>query len=163
MTGFIEHALAAVHLLSAAGWFGALGYRLFFVDPKAMTFLDGGAEFERFALHLADGMRRVALAALLTCGLSGFALAGLRWNTADGWVALVASKTGLWLIAFAGFAYVSWVFWPRRVFATVDEWAGVRRQGVLISLAMVAIASLGIVLGQLCQAARTTGEWSILK
>jgi hypothetical protein len=163
VTALIEHTLAAIHLLSAAAWLGALGYRLFFVDPKALKFLGDGAEYERFALHLADGIRRVVLTALLTCGLSGFGLAGLRWSASDGWLALVAGKTGLWLIAFVTFAYVSWVYWPRRVFATADEWSGIRRQGVQISLAMIAIAGLGIVLGQLCQAVRTPGEWSIPK
>jgi hypothetical protein len=151
---WLDRVLAAVHLLSAAGWFGALTYRTFFVDPKAFTFLGSGNEFERFSLSLAHGMRRVVLAALLVCGLSGFVLAGLRWTPADIWCALMATKVGLWMIAFAIFAYVSWVYWPRRVFATAAEWGAVRWQGRLLSLGTIGIAMLGMVLGQLGQSYR---------
>jgi hypothetical protein len=160
MTAILEPVLAAIHLLSAAAWFGALGYRLFVVDPKARKLVGDGTELERFALHMADGMRWAVLAALLTCGLSGFALAGLRWNPSADWFALIAIKAGLWAVALAGFTYVSWVYWPRRVFATADEWAGVRRRGLLLSLTMIGVAGLGMVLGQLCAAARTPTHWS---
>src|SRR5690349_10772635 len=68
----LDQVAAAIHLLSAAAWFGALVYRAFFVDPKALRFFGGGAGYERFSLDLAHGMRAVVLAALLTCGLSGF-------------------------------------------------------------------------------------------
>ena len=98
----------------------------------------------------------MVLAALFACGLSGFALVGLRWNASDGWLSLIVGKAGLWAVAFALFAYVSWVFWPRRVFADANEWCAVRRQGFILSLLMIAIAGLGIVLGQLSQAVRTS-------
>lgn len=163
MTTAVEHTLAAIHLLSAAAWFGALGYRLFVVEPKVRKFLGPGAEYERFSLTLADGMRPVVLAALLTCGLSGFALAGMRWNLGDRWLGLIAGKVALWAIALAGFAYVSWVYWPRRVFATADEWAGVRRQGLVISLTMIAVAGLGMIFGQLSQWVRSASEATIGK
>src|SRR5262245_64290303 len=110
----IEHAIATVHHLSSAAWFGALVYRAFFVDPKALKFFRASAEFERFSLDLAHGMRYVVLLALVTCGLSGFALLGLRWKSADGWLAIMATKVLVWAIAFAFFAYISWVFWPSR-------------------------------------------------
>ena len=155
MTGLFDQSIAAVHHLSAAAWFGALVYRVFFVDPKALKFFRAGAEFERFSLHLADGMRYIVMAALLTCGLTGFALIGLRWNSTDGWLTLMVVKVGFWVIAFALFAYVSWVFWPRRVFAVAGEWPCVRRQGLLMSLVMIAIAGLSLVLGQLCQSVRS--------
>ena len=150
----IDQFVAAVHHLSAAAWFGALVYRAFFVDPKAFKFFRVSAEFEHFSLALAHGMRYVVLAALLTCGLSGFVLVGLRWNSAGSWVALMACKLTLWVIAFALFAYISWVFWPRRVFAAGDELSRVRRQGLVLGLVMIGIAALGIVLGQLGQGVR---------
>jgi putative copper export protein len=147
-TILLDQVAAAVHLLSAAAWFGALVYRAFFVDPKAKRYFAGGAGYERFSLDLAHGMRYVVLIALLTCGLSGFALVGLRWSPANGWLELVAGKAGLWAVAFALFAYISWVFWPRRVFAEAAEWPAVRRQGLALALVMIGIAGLGIVLGQ---------------
>lgn len=152
----LDLTLGAVHGLSAAAWFGALVYRTLFVDPKAMSFLGSGAGYERFSLHLAHGMRHVVLAALLTCGLSGFALAGLRWNADDGWLTLVAGKAGLWLVAGALFAYISWVFWPRRVFADAADWGRVRRQGLVLSAVMIGVAGSGFVLGQAAQAVRTS-------
>lgn len=148
----LDRTLAAIHLLSAAAWFGALVYRVFVVDPKAGRFFGPGAGFEHFSLDLAHGMRRVVLAAILTCGLSGFVLMGLKWNAAGGWLALMAGKAGLWAIAAALFAYISWVFWPKRVFATADEWPRLRRQGVWLALTMIGIAGLGMVLGQLARA-----------
>jgi hypothetical protein len=158
MNTLFDQALIAIHLLSAAAWFGALVYRTFFVDPKALEFFDDGSGYERFSLDLAHGMRRVVLAALLTSGLSGFALVGLRWSPNDGWLALMIGKAGLWVIAFAVFAYISWVFWPRRVFATADEWVAIRRHGLALSMLMIAIAGLGILLGQLSQAARVAAS-----
>jgi len=153
----LDQVAAAIHLLSAAAWFGALVYRAFFVDPKALRFFGGGAGYERFSLDLAHGMRAVVLAALLTCGLSGFVLVGLRWSPAGGWPALVAGKAGLWAVGFALFAYVSWVFWPRRVFAAAADWPAVRRQGLALSVVMIGIAGLGIVLGQVARLAAASG------
>jgi hypothetical protein len=150
----VDQLVAAVHHLSAAAWFGALVYRAFFVDPKALSFFRASAEFERFSLDLAHGMRYVVLAALLTCGLSGFMLVLLRWNSADSWFTLMAGKVTIWVIAFVLFAYISWVFWPRRVFAVGDELSRVRRRGLVLALVMIAIAGLGIVLGQLAQGLR---------
>jgi hypothetical protein len=151
----LDQSVAAIHMLSAAAWFGSLVYRTLFVDSKAISFFRGGSDFERFSLDLAHGMRRVVLAALLSCGLSGFVLIGLRWNGSHGWLSLILGKAGLWTVAFAVFAYVSWVFWPRRVFADAGEWSRIRRQGLILSLMMIVIAGLGIVLGQLSQAVRT--------
>src|SRR5437764_13353399 len=102
MSPLLEQALAAAHLLSAAAWFGALVYRLGFVDPKALRFFGRPGDYEQFALHLADGMRTVVLAALLVCGLSGAGLLGLRGAAASpGWLALMSLKAGLWGTAFA--------------------------------------------------------------
>lgn len=153
----LDQAVAAIHLLSAAAWFGALVYRAFFVDPKALKFFQGGPEHERFSLELADGMRYVVMLALVACGLSGSVLAGLRWTPADGWLVLMVGKAAVWAVAFAVFAYISWVFWPRRVFAGPADWPSVRRQGVVLALVMIGIAGLGIVLGQLGQGVRAAG------
>lgn len=144
----METALAAIHLLSSAAWFGSLIYRVLFVDPKAARFFEHGADFERFSLDLAHGMRYVVMLALAACGLSGFALAGLRWNTSEPWQTTMLAKVALWLVACVLFAYISWVHWPRRVFADASEWRRVRRQGVALAVVMVGIAATGMVLGQ---------------
>jgi hypothetical protein len=155
MSSLLEQALTTVHHLSAAAWFGALVYRAFFVDPKSLRFFGEGPDYERFSLHLADGMRYVVLAGLLACGLSGFALLGLRWTAGSpAWLALMSLKAGLGAAAFAAFAYISWVFWPRRVFALAGEYPALRRQGMALALLMIALAGLGMLLGQLGQALR---------
>jgi hypothetical protein len=144
----LERALLAAHLFSGAAWFGALVYRTFFVDPKSRRFFARAGDFETYSLHLSDGMRYVVMLALMASGLSGFALAGLHWNADAAWQARVAAKAALWVLALAVFAYVSWVYWPRRVFATRAEWPRVRTQGLALSLVMIAIAALGMLLGQ---------------
>jgi putative copper export protein len=151
MSFWLEQAVALIHTLSSAAWLGALVYRLCFVDPKAMRSLGDGAKFEKFSLDLAHGMRYVVVLALVSCGLSGFALMGMRWNAAEHWQAMMAAKIALWAIAVGLFTYISWVYWPRRVFADATEWPAVRRQGLRLSLVMIAIAGLGFVVGQLAQ------------
>lgn len=148
---WLEQVVAAIHTLSSAAWLGSLVYRVLFVDPKAMRSLGDGAEFERFSLDLAHGMRYVVVLALLSCGLSGFGLLGLQWTAAEIWQILMLTKGALWLIAAGLFTYISWVYWPRRVFADEMEWPAVRRQGVLLSFIMIGIASLGFVFGQLAR------------
>lgn len=150
----LNECVSSVHVLSSAAWFGALVYRAFFVEPKASRFFRGSAEYERFSLDLAHGMRYVVMSALIVCGLSGFTLLGLHWNRSEGWLSLMAGKAGLWLVACVLFAYISWVFWPRRVFASEEEWPRVRRQGFILACAMIGIAGVGFVLGQFAQAIR---------
>jgi hypothetical protein len=150
----LEEIVAMVHLLAAAGWFGALVYRTLFVDPRALRFFGLTDGYEQFSLALANRMRWVVMAALLTSGLSGFLLLGLRWDASAGWQALMLVKAVSWGVAFAVFAYISWVFWPHRLFAIPAEYRKVRRQGVALAMTMITLAGLGIVLGQVGQALR---------
>src|SRR5262249_54567952 len=133
---WLDRVLALVHLLSGAAWFGALVYRTFFVDPKSRRFFTRSGDYEHFSLYLADGMRIVVTAALLACGLSGFALLGLRWTPTTGWLALMVIKAVVWLVALVVFVYISWVYWPHRVFAVGADVAALRRQGLALSLVM---------------------------
>jgi len=151
MLEITEHLLAAAHLLSGTAWFGALVYRTFFVDSKALKFFKTDGEFEHFSLALSHNMRYVVLLSLVTCGVSGFVLAGLRWNPSQGWLTLIGVKTALWFVAFGLFGYISWSFWPKRVFATGDEVKTLRRQGFVVSVVMIGIAAAGMVLGQVAK------------
>ena len=150
----IEQVLVWAHGLSAAAWFGAIFYRTLIVDPKAFGYFADRADYERFSTHLAHGMRYVVTAGLLTCGLSGFALLGLKWNPAtDGRLGLMAAKVGVWLLACGLFAYVSWVHWPWRGLAAPEEFRAYRRSGQLLAGALVLLAGTGFVLGQACRLA----------
>jgi hypothetical protein len=149
----LEQFFVWVHGLSAAAWFGAIFYRTLVVDGRAFTFFPNRRDYEHFSTHLAHNMRYFVIAGLLTCGLSGFALVGLKWDGASGaWLALMAAKAGVWLLACGLFTYVSWVHWPWRALAAPEEFAKYRKQGQLLAYGMVALAGTGFALGQACRA-----------
>jgi hypothetical protein len=148
-TKLLEQFFLWVHGLSGAAWFGAIFYRTLVVDSKAFTYFDKRSEYEHFSTHLAHNMRYFVTAGLLTCGLSGFALLGLKWDGASGaWLALMSTKTGVWLAACGLFTYVSWVHWPWRALAAPEEFAAYRRQGQRLAVGMVVLAGTGFALGQ---------------
>jgi len=150
----LEQFLFWVHGLSSAAWFGAIFYRTMVVEPKSYRFFADRAEYERFSAHLADGMRYVVTAGLLTCGLSGFALLGVRWDgTNTAWLGLMVAKTSVWFAACGLFTYVSWVYWSWRVFATPEESRAYRKQGIILAASMVLLAGTGFALGQACRLA----------
>src|SRR4051794_26045594 len=89
----LEQFLFWVHGLSAAAWFGAIFYRAAVIDPKAFGYFRERADYERFSTYLAHGMRYLVVAGLLVCGLSGFALVGLKWDGESGlWLGLMVAK-----------------------------------------------------------------------
>lgn len=147
----LEQLLVWAHGMSAAAWFGGIFYRTFIVDPKAFAYFQNRADYERFSTHLAHGMRYVVTAGLLTCGLTGFALAGLRWVPSAAWLGLMAAKLVVWLGACGLFAYVSWVHWPWRSLSAPHEFAAYRRQGQVLAATMVLLAGTGFALGQACR------------
>ncbi len=145
----LEQFLFWVHGLSAAAWFGAIFYRTVVVDGKAFAFFEKRHDYEHFNTHLAHNMRYFVIAGLLVCGLSGFALLGLKWDGASvAWLALMGAKAAVWLGAFGLFTYVSWVHWPWRALAAPEEFAKYRRDGQRLAYAMVALAGTGFALGQ---------------
>ncbi|HJZ56242.1 MAG TPA: hypothetical protein VKE74_14850 [Gemmataceae bacterium] len=150
----LEQFLFWVHGLSAAAWFGSIFYRTLVIDAKAFGYFPDRRDYERFSTYLAHGMRYLVTAGLLTCGLTGFALAGLRWEWTNGaWVGLMAAKVVVWLGACGLFSYVSWVHWPWRSLAAPHEFAAYRRQGVILAAAMVLLSGTGFALGQACRLA----------
>jgi hypothetical protein len=152
-TKLLEQFFFWVHGLSAAAWFGAIFYRTIVVDGKAFTFFEKRRDYEHFSTHLAHNMRYFVTAGLLVCGLSGFALVGLKWDSTNGsWQALMAVKAGVWLAACTLFTYVSWVHWPWRACAAPEEFAKYRRDGQLLAYGMVILAGTGFALGQACRA-----------
>lgn len=149
----LEQLLFWVHGLSGAAWFGAIFYRTLVIDAKAFSFFARVQDYEHFSTHLAHNMRYFVLAGLLTCGLSGFAILGVRWDGANAvWLALMATKAAVWLGACVLFTYVSWVHWPWRACAAPEEFAAYRQHGQRLAVAMVVLAGAGFALGQACRA-----------
>jgi hypothetical protein len=144
-----EQGLFWIHGLSAAAWFGAIFYRAAVIDGKAFTFFAKRSDYEHFSTHLAHNMRYFVIAGLLTCGLSGFALVGWKWDGANfAWLALMGAKSAVWLGALGLFTYVSWVHWPWRALAAPEESDRYRREGQQLAYAMVVLAGVGFALGQ---------------
>ena len=149
----LEQFLFWVHGLSGAAWFGAIFYRTLVVDGKAFAFFKERREYEHFSTHLAHNMRYFVIAGLLVCGLSGFALVGLKWDGAnEAWLALMCAKAAVWLGACTLFTYVSWVHWPWRAMAAPEEFAEYRTYGQRLAYGMVILAGAGFALGQAARA-----------
>ena len=150
-----EMFLFWVHGLSGAAWFGAIFYRTLVVEAKSFAYFPDIAGYERFSTHMAHGMRYLVSAGMLTCGLSGGVLAGLRWDADNpAWVGLMVAKVAVWLTACALFGYVSWAHWPWRSLAAPAEFRFYRRQGIVLAAAMVGLAGAGFALGQACRFVR---------
>ncbi len=150
----LEQVLFWVHGMSAAAWFGAIFYRTLVVDGKAFGYFDRRADYEKFSSHLAHGMRYFVTAGLLICGLSGFALVGLKWDGSSvAWLALMGAKSAVWLGACVLFTYVSWIHWPWRSLAAPEEFPKYRKQGQQLAYAMVVLSGAGFALGQACRMA----------
>lgn len=148
----LEQLLFWAHGLSAAAWFGAIFYRTLIVDSKVFSYFPDRKDSEHFSTHLAHGMRYVVTGGILTCGLTGFALMGLRWDDpGTGWLTLMVLKVLVWLGACGLFVYVSWIHWPWRSLAAPHEFVHYRRQGIYLAVGMVALAGIGFVLGQACR------------
>jgi hypothetical protein len=157
VTHLLEQVVFWIHGLSAAAWFGAIFYRTLIVDSKAFGYFADRADYERFSTHLAHGMRYVVTSGLLVCGLSGFALAGLKWNPDNpAWVNLMVAKLVVWLMAGGLFVYVSWVHWPFRSLAAPQEFDRYRREGTILASSMVLLSGLGFFLGQACRMVQAT-------
>lgn len=143
-----------VHALAGAAWLGAMIYSLFVLQPKAAAFFKSPEDFEEFVAHVANGARWKVLAAFALIAASGAALAALRWRTPVSplWVAAVAAKTALLLVALAVFVYASWRLWPARIFAAGDEVPRFRRAFARVGLAMIALIGTAFALGVLARA-----------
>ena len=137
-----------VHLLAAAGWFGAMAYSLAVVQPRSARFLSDERRSEAFAVELAAGARYPVLAVIGLLALSGGVLtAEDAAGHGTGWWVLVALKAGLLAAAAGLFALVSWRLWPRRLFAPAAELPELRARFRRIALVLTALVAAEIVLG----------------
>ena len=67
----LHFALAAVHALASAAWFGSMFYSLTVMQPRAERFFESAAEFEEFVAHVAQGARWKVLAAFAFVAATG--------------------------------------------------------------------------------------------
>ncbi|SHN48241.1 hypothetical protein [Cryptosporangium aurantiacum] len=128
---------AMIHLGIAAVWLGSMAYSLRVVQPALDRAIDDLVRREELVTTLAQGNRWRVVGLIGGVIVSGSAVALL----ADGSVTIgYAVAVGLYLVAAAIFANVSWRHWPARVFALPDEIPRFRQ-----SLRRQATTMLGLV------------------
>lgn len=141
-------ALVAGHLLIGVGWFGAMSYSLFVLQPKAAQYFAGDDEgHEAFLTTVAHGARWKVVGLLGALAATGAGLVLLAADRPAGWWPLVGAKIALLALAAAVFWVVSWRYWPARVFALPAERPAIRRRFRFAALALLGCAALASVLG----------------
>jgi putative copper export protein len=145
----LTFVLAAGHALAAAVWFGAMAYSLVVVQPRAARLL-GADRYEELAAVLASGARWSVLGMAAVLTLSGTGLVGAAYSGRDPsgpWLAIVAAKAVLLVAALAVFSHVSWVLWPRRLFALPEELPAMYRAFRRAAYTLLTLVGAECVLG----------------
>lgn len=149
-TRLAESALVLVHVLGGGVWIGAMAFSIFILHPRAESYFARAIDFEYFIFHVVHGARWKVAAGVGAIAASGAALALSPGHAPlDGaTLALVTAKLACFGLSAGGFAYVSWVLWPRRAFAAPAELPALKqhfwRVGVMMIVANVANMTLGI-------------------
>lgn len=144
-----------VHVLGGGVWIGAMAFSVFVLHPRAERFFSGGSAFEDFIFTVVHGARWKVVAGIVGIVASGIALTLQIAPRAPGpWGALVVAKVALLITSLALFIYVSWVLWPRRVFASAAELPAVRRRFWWVGVVMIACNATNMGLGILAHTLR---------
>jgi len=141
--------LISIHLLAAAGWFGAMMYSLVVLHPKTRQFFgEDDEKYESFISNAASGARWKMIGGLVTIAVTGLALIPLARPRPVNvtWDAIMIGKTALLVVVGIIFWRISWRLWPKRVFATAAELPGIRRQFRNAGVTMIVIAGVAMVL-----------------
>lgn len=141
--------IAVVHLWIGAVWLGGVWLSLVNLHRRGPALFADEAEFERVIAGFTRGNRWLLLGASGAMVGSG----GLLWWLIDApspaWSALVWAKVALLIGNVVAFSYVSWIIWPRRLFALAAELPAIRRRQtrlrVVSVLCLAASAALGVV------------------
>ena len=145
MTLVAFRALIVIHAGLAAVWLGGMAYSLTVVQPKvARFFATDDDRQEEFVALIAQGNRWKVIGLIVALAGSGVVLWAM--NDYDD-AAAHAVKAGLLAVTAAIFWYVSWRYWPRRVFALPDERPALRRQLRTLAWTMTALIGAAFVIG----------------
>lgn len=146
----VQALTIGIHVLGGGVWIGAMVFSVFVLHPRAERFFQRASEFEDFIFHVVHGARWKVLAGIAAIAGSGAALTVTRGPLST----LLALKLALFAVSLGLFVYVSWVLWPRRVFAREDELAAVRRRFWWVGVAMITSNALNMGLGILSRVLR---------
>src|SRR5262245_13452708 len=78
MTWSTHAVLAAIHILAAAAWFGAMFYSLAVLHPRARAFFETPSRLEAFLAFIATGARWKVLCGCFVIAMTGIILVCLR-------------------------------------------------------------------------------------
>ena len=138
-------ALAVLHGLAGAAWFGAMFYSLTVLQPRLGRYFKTAAEREAFLLTVSHGARWQVVAAMALMALSGVGLLGLREAPAlDGLILFKAILFGLSALLFWR---ISWYWWPARLFAVEAELPAIQAKFRRGAVAMLVLVGLNLALG----------------
>ena len=160
MLEIVSRALIlGVHVLGGGVWIGAMAFSVFVLHPRAEKFFAGSSTFEDLLFTVVHGARWKVVAGIVGIVASGVALtlAGSGPGVGPMWTAIVAAKVALLVCSLALFFYVSWVLWPRRVFASPAELPGLRRRFRVVGVVMIAANTINMGLGILAHSLRAAG------
>ena len=139
--------IRVIHILASAGLLGAMGYSIAVVQPRARRFFQEARDFEEFTAFISHGVRWKMIGTLGLIALTGALLIICHPHEADhGWIALIAAKIVVLLIATLVFCYASWRLWPARIFASPEEIPGFQRRFRLVGYTMITLVVLEFVL-----------------
>lgn len=150
--------IVGVHVLGGGIWIGAMGFSVFVLHPRAERFFAGSSTFEDLLFTVVHGARWKVVAGIVGIVGSGVALTLARGGAAGrAWDGIVAAKVGLLVVSLALFFHVSWVLWPRRVFASADELPAIRRRFRVVGVVMIVCNTINMGLGILASGLRGAG------
>ena len=142
--------LATAHVLAGASWFGAMFYSLTVLHPRARSFFTGARQFEEFIAHIAAGARWKVLGGAVFIAITGLGLVLLPGeHMSPGQRGCLVAKAILFVVAVSLFSYTSWVLWPARVLASLEEVPKFQRRFRIIGRTLLALVGASIVLGVL--------------
>lgn len=148
--------LHAAHIWIWALYYGPISYNYYMLYPRMQReFFESEARYEEFAVASAMGLRWWIFGAIAMAGVTGLLLViwPPRPEMPPAWWMLVGAKTVLMTVLAILYAYVSWVMWPRRVFAPPAERPRLQRQFFRIAFLIGFLLLCQLILGALAHVA----------
>jgi hypothetical protein len=146
-----EATLLAIHVLGGGVWVGVMVFSIFVLHPGAERYFERDTDFEDFIFTVVHGARWKVFSGIAAILISGVALSVWPGHAIVGepvWLTIFTAKLVLFCVSAGSFAYVSWVLWPRRTFATANELPAIKllfwRVGVVMIVANASNVGLGI-------------------
>lgn len=146
-----EALLLGIHTLGGGVWVGAMVFSIFVLHPRAEQYFERNTDFESFIFTVVHGARWKVFSGIVAILASGVGLSlwpGHAIKAGDPvWLGLYAIKLALFCVSAGLFTYVSWVLWPKRAFATINELPAIKAHFMRVGVVMVVANTLNIGFG----------------